>query len=59
MTVKDTVDIPTCLSFYAPAEKAFLSGTAFIYFIKFLIKNPANFLLAPLSGILPLACLLT
>jgi hypothetical protein len=28
-------------------------------FIKFLIKNPANFLVALLSGILPFACPLT
>jgi hypothetical protein len=34
-------------------------GARFTNFTKFLIKNPANFLLAPLSGILPLACRLT
>jgi hypothetical protein len=34
-------------------------GTAFTNFTIFLINNPANFLLAPLSGILPLACPLT
>jgi hypothetical protein len=31
----------------------------FTNFIKFLINNPANFLLLPLSGILLLACSLT
>jgi hypothetical protein len=33
--------------------------TAFINFTIFLLKNPANFVLAPLSGILPLAFPLT
>jgi hypothetical protein len=37
----------------------FNSGTRFTNFTKFLKKNPDNYLLAPLSGILPLACLLT
>jgi hypothetical protein len=35
------------------------SGTIFTNLTKLLIGNPANFLLAPLSGILPLACPLT
>jgi hypothetical protein len=39
------------------AEK--IKGTRFTNLIKFLIKNPANFLFAQLSGILPLACPLT
>jgi hypothetical protein len=34
-------------------------GTRFANFTKFPKNNPANFLLAPLSGILPLACPLT
>jgi hypothetical protein len=36
-----------------------ISGTRCTNFPKFLIKNPAYFLLAPLLGILPLACPLT
>jgi hypothetical protein len=35
------------------------SGTEFTNFNKFLMWNPANFLLAPLSGVLLLACPLT
>jgi hypothetical protein len=34
-------------------------GARFSNFTEFLINTPANFLLAPLSGILPLACPLT
>jgi hypothetical protein len=33
-----------------------LPGTRFTNFTKFLIRNPANFFLAPLSEILPIAC---
>jgi hypothetical protein len=52
----DQPDNSSCLGAAAQAE--FLGRYSPI-FSKFLIKNPAKILLAPLSGILPLACMLT
>jgi hypothetical protein len=48
-----------CCSFLFHRSAIWGPGTAFTNFTIFLIKNPANFLVALLSGILPLACPLT
>jgi hypothetical protein len=44
---------------YVFLEPASLSGARITNFTKFLMQSPANFLLALLSGLLPLACFMT
>jgi hypothetical protein len=65
ITLTEGIDINSdvvesvAMFYYSCRHRGRSAGTAFTNFTIFLIKNPANFLLAPLSGILPLACPLT